>query len=420
VGSSTYHAPDFVPDVFDVPSNPSEVPLNSPGDSNPARDMPEYLDDAGASITATQTELNAHKGAADPHAQYQKESEKGAAGGYASLDGGGTVPDAQLPATITRDGELAASIAALVNSAPATLDTLNELATALGDDPNFATTTATALGTKATDALVVHKAGAEVVTGAKEFQATVTLTDVNLALSTVTGTKIGTAVNQKLGFFNAAPVVQPVGNSDVLGSLVTLGLRAASANPPLNLGTGRIDAGIVACTTLAASAASNITAPAAGALTVIMTNAASGPLVYQVACRNSAPGGYGAGIALQGQATDATTQFQASIEAEGDGAWTNAGTATSHLKFAVNNGAGLVECFRFNPNGDMKPADGRNMVLGTATGHKIGTAVNQKLGFFNAAPVVQQALAAAAVDAATTQALANSLRAALIALGLGA
>ena len=39
-------------------------------------------------------------------------------------------------------------VSALVDSAPATLDTLNELAAALGDDANFAQTTATALGTK--------------------------------------------------------------------------------------------------------------------------------------------------------------------------------------------------------------------------------------------------------------------------------
>ena len=37
----------------------------------------------------------------------------------------------------------------LVNSAPETLDTLNELATALGNDPNFATTMTTLIGTKA-------------------------------------------------------------------------------------------------------------------------------------------------------------------------------------------------------------------------------------------------------------------------------
>jgi len=39
-------------------------------------------------------------------------------------------------------------VAGIVDSAPATLDTLNELAAALGDDPNFATTTATNIGTK--------------------------------------------------------------------------------------------------------------------------------------------------------------------------------------------------------------------------------------------------------------------------------
>jgi len=54
---------------------------------------------------ALDTDLTAHVAAADPHTGYQKESEKGAVSGYASLDAGGKVPDAQLPATITRDTE---------------------------------------------------------------------------------------------------------------------------------------------------------------------------------------------------------------------------------------------------------------------------------------------------------------------------
>ena len=41
-----------------------------------------------------------------------------------------------------------ATVAAITDSAPGTLDTLNELAAALNDDPNFATTITTALGTK--------------------------------------------------------------------------------------------------------------------------------------------------------------------------------------------------------------------------------------------------------------------------------
>ena len=45
----------------------------------------------------------------------------------------------------------------LVNSAPETLDTLNELASALGDDPNFATTIATQIGNKANSSDVYNK-----------------------------------------------------------------------------------------------------------------------------------------------------------------------------------------------------------------------------------------------------------------------
>ena len=41
-----------------------------------------------------------------------------------------------------------AAVAALADSAPSTLNTLNELAAALGDDANYATTTTTAIGTK--------------------------------------------------------------------------------------------------------------------------------------------------------------------------------------------------------------------------------------------------------------------------------
>jgi hypothetical protein len=42
--------------------------------------------------------VSTHEAAADPHTGYQKESEKGAVSGYASLDGTGKVPAAQLPA----------------------------------------------------------------------------------------------------------------------------------------------------------------------------------------------------------------------------------------------------------------------------------------------------------------------------------
>lgn len=46
------------------------------------------------------------------------------------------------------DSQISAATAALVSSAPGTLDTLNELATALGNDPNFSTTITTALANR--------------------------------------------------------------------------------------------------------------------------------------------------------------------------------------------------------------------------------------------------------------------------------
>ncbi len=47
-------------------------------------------------------------------------------------------------------GYVDTEIASLVDSAPGTLDTLNELAAALGDDPNFSTTITNSIATKLT------------------------------------------------------------------------------------------------------------------------------------------------------------------------------------------------------------------------------------------------------------------------------
>ncbi|WZB39065.1 minor tail protein [Mycobacterium phage Squee] len=53
------------------------------------------------------------------------------------------------------DARVAIGTAALVDSAPSTLDTLNELAAALGDDPNFAATVASQIGAKADKARTI-------------------------------------------------------------------------------------------------------------------------------------------------------------------------------------------------------------------------------------------------------------------------
>ena len=80
--------------------------------------------------------------------------------------------------------------------------------------------------------------------------------------------------------------------------------------------------------------------------------------------------------------------------------------------------------------------DGRNIQLGQGIGTKIGIAITDKLGFYNATPIIQMSSASQAAVATTaatqttpwgysTQAqaeamfnLQNELRAALVALGL--
>jgi hypothetical protein len=53
-----------------------------------------------------------------------------------------------LPAGYATETYVGTAISNLVDSSPAALNTLNELAAALGDDPNFATTVSTSIGTK--------------------------------------------------------------------------------------------------------------------------------------------------------------------------------------------------------------------------------------------------------------------------------
>ena len=74
-------------------------------------------------------------------------------GGQTELNGTGLVRMAGTTvsydnATYATQSYVTTAVANLVNAAPSTLDTLNELATALGNDANFATTITTSIGTK--------------------------------------------------------------------------------------------------------------------------------------------------------------------------------------------------------------------------------------------------------------------------------
>jgi len=77
-----------------------------------------------------------------------------------------------------------------------------------------------------------------------------------------------------------------------------------------------------------------------------------------------------------------------------------------------------TEALRISNNRAITVSDGGNVVLGTTTGTKIGTATTQKLGFYNATPVVQPTAVADATDAATAISQLNALLAHMRTLGL--
>lgn len=105
----------------------------------------KYVDDKVLELKVYVDELMAaHLAAADPHSQYAQKASPTFTG----------TPKAPTAAAGNNSTQLAntafvqAAIAGLVGSSPAALDTLNELAAALGNDPNFAATMTNALANK--------------------------------------------------------------------------------------------------------------------------------------------------------------------------------------------------------------------------------------------------------------------------------
>lgn len=79
------------------------------------------------------------------------------------VNGTGTSSTFSNAKKVATESYVDTKVAGLVDSAPTTLNTLNELAAALGDDPNFATTVATEIGKKADKTDLVALTEAEIL-----------------------------------------------------------------------------------------------------------------------------------------------------------------------------------------------------------------------------------------------------------------
>ncbi|MGD8204969.1 phage tail protein, partial [Pantoea sp. FN0305] len=141
----------------------------------------KYVDDKAIEVRAYADSLMAkHLAAADPHSQYAPKVSPTFTG----------TPKAPTAAAGNNSTQLAntafvqAALAALAGSAPATLDTLKELADALGNDPNFSATVLNKLAGK----MDIAKNGSDIADVAAFLK--------NLGLSEAAKREVGTGSNQ--------------------------------------------------------------------------------------------------------------------------------------------------------------------------------------------------------------------------------
>jgi hypothetical protein len=148
-------------------------------------------------------------------------------GSYTDLTNKPTIPSLTGYAT---ENYVSTSISNLIDAAPTTLDTLNELAAALGDDPNYATTITTALGNK----LDSSTAASTYLTQTNASSTYLTQTNASstyapIASPTFTGT-VGGITKSMVGLANVdntTDALKPISTA----TQTALDLKAALASP---------------------------------------------------------------------------------------------------------------------------------------------------------------------------------------------
>lgn len=132
---------------------------------------------------------------------------------------------------------VAARVAEIVGAAPSTLDALNELAAAIGNDPNFAATMTAALGGKLNSSLVssfmltvlddTTQAGALATLGAEPARTTVSQAEAEAGTATTVRGWTAERVKQ---------AITAIANPLITAAITALGLKTASTKN-LQVGT---------------------------------------------------------------------------------------------------------------------------------------------------------------------------------------
>ena len=155
----------------------------------------------------------------------------------------------QIPAGITQT-DIDTSVANLVDSAPATLDTLNELAAALGDDANFSTTVTNSIANITNVVALTHTGTLSAYTGTKRWYApkNITISKIKARVDTaptgagvviqINKTSSGVTTNQQLTvadgttlISDTSPTISSMSEDDFLTiDIVSVGSTVAGEN----------------------------------------------------------------------------------------------------------------------------------------------------------------------------------------------
>lgn len=214
----------------------------------------KYVDDKALELKVyVDDQMAKHLAALDPHSQYAPKESPTFTG----------TPKAPTPAAGNNTTQLAttafvqAALTALINGAPATLDTLKEIAAAINNDPNFSTTINNALALKAPLSSPALTGTPTAPTAAQSVNNTqiATTAFVKSAIAGMVGSApaaldtlnelaaaLGNDPNFATTMLNALAGKQPLDNTltnlsgkDVAGLLTYLGLGEAAKR---NVGTG--------------------------------------------------------------------------------------------------------------------------------------------------------------------------------------
>ncbi|EPP2667967.1 phage tail protein [Escherichia coli] len=218
----------------------------------------KYVDDKALELKVYVDDLMAkHLAAPDPHSQYAPKESPTFTG----------TPKAPTPAAGNNTTQLAttafvqAALTALINGAPATLDTLKEIAAAINNDPNFSTTINNVLALKAPLSSPALTGTPTAPTAAQSVNNTqiATTAFVKSAIAAMVGSApaaldtlnelaaaLGNDPNFATTMLNALAGKQPLDNTltnlsgkDVAGLLAYLGLKEA-AKRAVGTGAGQI------------------------------------------------------------------------------------------------------------------------------------------------------------------------------------